>query len=107
MGAECARVLAPDVDALLLTDLRADRLESVATAVGKTDDVAVHQLVADLAEPDAAAAIATRAGEIGELRGLVHTAGLSPEMAGWEQILAVDLVAVARLLDAHLPLVQP
>jgi NAD(P)-dependent dehydrogenase (short-subunit alcohol dehydrogenase family) len=28
-------------------------------------------------------------------------------MAGWEQILEVDLVAVARLLDAHLPLVRP
>lgn len=106
MGAECARVLAPEVDALLLTDMRADRLESVATAVEQAADVAVHQLVADLSAPDAAAAIATRASEIGDLRGLVHTAGLSPEMAGWEQILEVDLVAVARLLDAHLPLVQ-
>jgi NAD(P)-dependent dehydrogenase (short-subunit alcohol dehydrogenase family) len=107
MGAACARVLAPTVDALLLTDLRADRLESVAAAIAGTSDVAVHQLVADLAEPGAAVAIAARAGEIGDLRGLVHTAGLSPEMAGWEQILDVDLVAVARLLDAHLPLVQP
>jgi NAD(P)-dependent dehydrogenase (short-subunit alcohol dehydrogenase family) len=70
-------------------------------------DVEVHQLVADLADPDGPAAIAARVAELGELRGLVHTAGLSPEMAGWEQILAVDLVAVARLLDAHLPIVQP
>jgi NAD(P)-dependent dehydrogenase (short-subunit alcohol dehydrogenase family) len=107
MGGECARVLASDVDALLLTDLRADRLEAAAAAVAESADVAVHQLVADLADPDAASAIATRAAEIGDLRGLVHTAGLSPEMAGWEQILEVDLVAVARLLDAHLRIVQP
>jgi NAD(P)-dependent dehydrogenase (short-subunit alcohol dehydrogenase family) len=107
MGAACARVLAPAADVLLLTDRRADRLAAVADAVATTSDTRVHQHAADLAAPDAAEGLAARVGELGELRSLVHTAGLSPEMARWEQILQVDLVAVARLLDAHLPLVQP
>ncbi len=107
MGAECARRLAAEADVLLLTDLRADRLESAADAVAASTGTTVHQLVADLGDADAVDALATRTGELGNLHALVHAAGLSPEMAGWEQILQVDLVAVARLLDAFLPLVQP
>jgi NAD(P)-dependent dehydrogenase (short-subunit alcohol dehydrogenase family) len=67
----------------------------------------VEGAVADLGAVDAAAVLATRARELGTFRALVHTAGLSPAMAGWQEILRVDLVGVVRLLDAFLPLAEP
>jgi NAD(P)-dependent dehydrogenase (short-subunit alcohol dehydrogenase family) len=38
---------------------------------------------------------------------VVHTAGLSPVMADWRRIVAVDLVGTARVLDAVFPYVGP
>ena len=63
--------------------------------------------VGDLGEPAFAVELAARADALGTLHSLVHTAGLSPAMAGWREILRVDLAAVARLLDAFLPQVVP
>jgi NAD(P)-dependent dehydrogenase (short-subunit alcohol dehydrogenase family)/alkylhydroperoxidase/carboxymuconolactone decarboxylase family protein YurZ len=103
MGAACARVLSARTDVLLLTDVDESRLRTAAAEIERDGEVAVHPLVADLGDPAAAAEIATRAAELGELHALVHTAGLSPAMAGWQEILRVDLVGVARLLDVFLP----
>ncbi|MGZ6913335.1 MAG: SDR family oxidoreductase [Acidimicrobiia bacterium] len=107
MGSACARALAPGCDALVLTDVDDARLAPVADAIGRELATAVHPLTVDLADAHAAPVLAARAAAVGELGALVHTAGLSPTMAGWRAILAVDLVAVARLLDAFLPAVRP
>jgi NAD(P)-dependent dehydrogenase (short-subunit alcohol dehydrogenase family) len=107
MGAACARVLAPTVDVLLLTDVDKRRLDAAAEAVEAQGAATVEQMVADLADPGAPAEIAARAASVGDLCALVHTAGLSPTMAAWDEILRVDLVAVVRLLDAFLPAVRP
>jgi NAD(P)-dependent dehydrogenase (short-subunit alcohol dehydrogenase family) len=107
MGSACARLLASDADALVLTDVDADRLHAVAESVIAMDAAAVVPVVADLGDPAAAADLAARTAELGALRGLVHTAGLSPTMAGWREILQVDLVGVERLLDAFRPQAGP
>ncbi len=103
MGAACSRVLGAGADVLLLTDIDGRRLDATAELVAREEGAAVRTLVADLGDPAAAGALATRAGELGDLRALVHTAGLSPAMAAWQEILRVDLTAVAQLLDAFLP----
>lgn len=103
MGAACARVLGARTDVLLLTDIDEARLHSAAGVIEREGGAAVHPFVADLGDPDAAVDLATRATGLGELHALVHTAGLSPAMAGWQEILRVDLIGVARLLDAFLP----
>jgi NAD(P)-dependent dehydrogenase (short-subunit alcohol dehydrogenase family) len=107
MGGACARVLTAGCDVLLLTDINEGRLWVAAEAIERDCDVAVTSLVADLGDPDAITAVADRAAVLGELHGLVHTAGLSPAMAPWDEILRVDLVGVARLLDAFLPHAGP
>ncbi len=100
MGSACARALAPFGDVVLLTDINNARLEDTAAALG----AATVQLAAgDLADPGFIADLTARASALGPLRGLVHTAGLSPSMAGWREILQVDLAATAWLLDAFLP----
>ena len=105
MGAACARRLADKVDVLLLSDVNETRLRVVAEAIESAGGVRVEVVGADLGDPDAASLLAARARESGTLHALVHTAGLSPAMAEWQEILRVDLVGVARLLDAFLPLV--
>ncbi len=103
MGSACARALAPAVDVMLLTDIHADRLGPVAAEVARTAPVAVCTEGGDIADAEFVERLAARAGESGSLHSLVHTAGLSPSMAGWREILRVDLVAAARLLEAFLP----
>ena len=107
MGAACARVLTARTDVLLLTDVDERRLHTVAAEIEREGGAAVNCFVADLGDPAAANDLATRAAGLGELRALVHTAGLSPAMAGWQEILRVDLIGVARLLDAFFPYVVP
>ncbi len=102
MGAACASALAATVDVVLLTDLDADRLASAATRIGSETTATVCSLAGDLSEPGFVDELAARTHALGGLRSLVHTAGLSPSMAPWSEILRVDLVATARLLDVFL-----
>jgi NAD(P)-dependent dehydrogenase (short-subunit alcohol dehydrogenase family) len=106
MGSAAALALAPAVDALLLTDVDPDRLGAVAARIERESRAKVCALAGDLADPDFVLELAGRVAALGDLRALVHTAGLSPSMAGWREILRVDLAAVARLLDAFLPQVS-
>jgi NAD(P)-dependent dehydrogenase (short-subunit alcohol dehydrogenase family) len=105
MGAACALALAATVDVVLLTDFDEDRLAAAAERIGSATPASakVETVAGDLAEPGVVEELAARARGLGRLASLVHTAGVSPSMAGWEEILRVDLVATARLLDAFLP----
>ena len=105
MGSKCASAVSRDVDVVLLTDIDAERLALAADEIQRSTDAKVHTVVGDIAAPHVVDALAARAAELGALRALVQTAGLSPSMAGWRDILNVDLVAVARALDAFRPLV--
>ncbi len=100
MGSACAKAIADTGDVLLLTDVDEARLANTAAAIGAT---VAHTAAGDLGDPGFVADLAAQAAAFGQLRALVHTAGLSPSMAGWREILQVDLVATARLLDAFLP----
>ena len=44
--------------------------------------------------------LAATAAGLGTIRGVVHTAGVSPVHATSEQIVAVDVVGTAHVLDA-------
>lgn len=108
MGSACALALAPAADVLLLTDIDEARLEATASAAGGAAGAgagagAVCFAAGDLADERFATDLAARAADLGQLYALVHTAGLSPSMAGWREILHVDLAATARLLDVFLP----
>lgn len=103
MGAVCAQALAPTVDVLLLTDRDHAKLDAVGEEIARATGCRVSALPGDLGDPAFPANLARAAADLGTLHALVQTAGLSPSMAGWSEILRVDLVAVATLLDACLP----
>lgn len=107
MGSACVLALAPAVDVVLLTDVDVDRLAAAAERVEREKTTKVCTAVGDLGEPAFVVDLAARADALGDLHSLVHTAGLSPSMAGWREILRVDLAAAARVLDAFGPHVVP
>lgn len=105
MGAACAARLADMVDDLLLVD------RNEAPLAAQTDDLArantraaVEPFVLDVKDGDGIARLMARASELGPLRAVAHVAGISPTMADWREILTVNLIGTARLVDACQPL---
>jgi NAD(P)-dependent dehydrogenase (short-subunit alcohol dehydrogenase family) len=105
MGLACARALA-DRGRLLLVDLREDLLDQARKALG-AQGATVDTLPCDVTSAADVAAVANRVRELGRLRCLVHTAGVSPEMADAATVLDVDLAGSVRITDAFFPLVNP
>jgi NAD(P)-dependent dehydrogenase (short-subunit alcohol dehydrogenase family) len=105
MGLACARALA-DRGRLLLVDVREDLLDQTRKALGAQGAV-VETLRCDVTSPADVAAVADRVCELGRLRCLVHTAGVSPEMADAATVLDVDLAGSVRVTDSLFPLVNP
>jgi len=105
MGLACARALA-DRGRLLLVDLREDLMDQARKALGAQGAV-VETLRCDVTSPADIAAVADRVQALGRLRCLVHTAGVSPEMADAGTVLDVDLAGSVRITDALFPLVNP
>lgn len=106
MGLACARALGRRGDQLLLAELDVARLARAAAALGGPGPALATQ-VCDVASADAVHSLARRAAELGALRSLVHTAGLSPTMGPGTRIVEVNLVGSARLLEAFLPMAGP
>ena len=105
MGAACAARLVDMVDTLLLVDLDEDSVTEAATSLGAGDHRAdVEPFVLDITDADGLARLAARVSELGTLGGVVHAAGISPTMADWRQVVHVDLVGTALLIEALGPL---
>src|SRR4029453_11938712 len=64
----------------------------------------VEPFVADVTDAAALGRLAERSAELGTLRAVAHAAGVSPTMADWRAMFAVDLVGTALLAEALRPL---
>jgi NAD(P)-dependent dehydrogenase (short-subunit alcohol dehydrogenase family) len=73
--------------------------------VFRDDGHFVHEVQFDVSDQFAVRALAERVGALGRLRVLFNTAGVSPVEATPEQIIAVDALGTADLLDEFLPFV--
>jgi NAD(P)-dependent dehydrogenase (short-subunit alcohol dehydrogenase family) len=107
MGSACARAVGSSVDDLLLTDCDEGGLTTVADRLASDTDATVTTVVGDIGDPGLATELVARSADLGELRLLVHTAGVSPSMAGWRDILRTDLTGVERLLGVLTERVVP
>ena len=105
MGLACARALAHR-GRLLLVDVREDLLDQASKALS-AEGAAVETVRCDVTSLADIAAVADRVAELGRLRSLVHTAGVSPEMTDPATLLDVDLGGSVRITDALLPLANP
>ena len=105
MGLACAWALA-DRGHLLLVDVDEGQLAEARSKLG-AQGASVETLRCDVTSPADVATVADRVRDAGRFRCLVHTVGVSPEMADARTVIEVDLVGSARITDAMLPLVEP
>ncbi|MDT5096125.1 MAG: hypothetical protein QOH60_5488 [Mycobacterium sp.] len=105
MGFACAGALA-DRGHLLLVDVDEGQLAE-ARSLLSAQGASVDTLQCDVTSPADVAALADRVRASGRLRCLVHTVGVSPEMADARTIIQVDLVGSVRVTDAVFPVVEP
>jgi len=105
MGLACARRLGQRGYALLLAELDGERRLAAAAALGR-EGFEVREVACDVSDPVSVRALAEACAALGPLAALVHTAGLSPTMAGGERILRVNLIGSALLERAFRPLAR-
>jgi NAD(P)-dependent dehydrogenase (short-subunit alcohol dehydrogenase family) len=105
MGLACAYTLA-DRGHLVLVDIDESQLDEARTMLS-AEGASVETLQCDVTSPADVAAVADRVRASGRFRCLVHTVGVSPEMADARTVMEVDLVGSVRVTDAIFPLVEP
>jgi NAD(P)-dependent dehydrogenase (short-subunit alcohol dehydrogenase family) len=105
MGAACADRVKDMVDVLVLVDRDEVGLAAAAERQAASPGRAtVETFALDVKDGDGIARLAARAAELGPLRAVAHAAGVSPTMADWREVLTVDLVGTALVVDALRPL---
>jgi NAD(P)-dependent dehydrogenase (short-subunit alcohol dehydrogenase family) len=105
MGFTCAQRLAATVDVVVLVDRDEAGLTAATEALtAGAEPARLVPVALDVTDAAGVATLADRVAGLGRLRAVAHAAGISPTMADWRAILAVDLVGSARLLDALFPL---
>ncbi|QJC51209.1 SDR family oxidoreductase [Paenibacillus albicereus] len=92
---------------VLLADVSEQRLMLAKEELAAKGISDVHWQTVDITSKSDVTALAQKAAELGTLRGLVHTAGLSPTMADSRRITEVNLVGTGLVLEAFLPLAGP
>jgi NAD(P)-dependent dehydrogenase (short-subunit alcohol dehydrogenase family) len=108
MGAACATGMADMVDVLLLVDrdevLLATQADMLAAAGHRAQ---LEPFVLDVKDAGGIARLAARVAQHGPLRAVANAAGVSPTMANWRDILAINLIGTARLVESCRVLAAP
>lgn len=89
---------------VLLADVSEERLVQTKEELASKGITDVYYQTVDITSKENVASLAQKTAELGTLKGLVHTAGLSPTMADSKRITEVNLVGTGVVLDAFLPL---
>lgn len=106
MGAACARLAAERGYTLLLSDLNQDKLVSLAGECSRMG-VSVDCQALDITDSAAVSKFVSERSAAPQFDAVIHTAGLSPHMAEWENIIQVDLVAAIRFVEALKESIKP
>lgn len=89
---------------VLLADMNAARLDNRVARLREEGVRALGQ-PCDITDPAAVAGLAERVREQGGFAVLAHVTGLSPSMASWRDIVAVNLIGPTLVTEALFPLV--
>jgi len=84
---------------LLISDIKIENAEIAAKTLSDAGfEVSIS--IVDVASRESVIELASKAGSIGKIVGLIHAAGVSPAQASPETILKVDLYGTALVLEA-------
>lgn len=102
MGRACALLAARQGYNLVLADLSMDKLAALsAECEGYGVSISSHHL--DVVQPDSIKKLVDSMGASGGADAIIHTVGLSPQMADWKRIVEVDLAGTVAFLEAARP----
>lgn len=90
---------------ILLVDIDSQGLEKKALGL-RDEGVQIDTLQCDITDADSVAVLAERVAAMGGFKTLAHVTGLSPSMADWRQVMAVNLIGPTLVTNALLPLVR-
>jgi NAD(P)-dependent dehydrogenase (short-subunit alcohol dehydrogenase family) len=105
MGVACARRLGVGSH-LVLADFDEAKLGTVVDEF-KGDGFTVTGVKVDVSDRASVDHLVAKVRELGTVRTLVHTAGLSPTMATGPRVLEVDMLGTEHVLNAFLDVVEP
>jgi NAD(P)-dependent dehydrogenase (short-subunit alcohol dehydrogenase family) len=91
---------------IVLADISQRGLEAAAEALSADGHQVLTQQV-DVTSRASVASVADLAASSGRVTSVVHTAGLSPQQASAEAVLAVDLLGVALTIDEFCRVIEP
>jgi len=91
---------------IVLADINSAGLEAAAGALTE-DGHRVLTCEVDVTSRSSVAAVAETARATGRVTAVVHTAGLSPQQASADAVLAVDLLGVALSIDEFGRVIEP
>jgi len=91
---------------VLLADFNEETLSGVADGL-RADGYSVHVQKVDVSSRQSLADLAATAAELGPVKYVAHTAGLSPVQAPADAILRVDLAGVAYSLEEFAKVIAP
>lgn len=100
MGLATAKILGRDHH-LLLADVNQERLDG-AVAELQALDLTANSALCDITDSTSVDSLFTRAAQLGDIRCVVHTAGLSPQMADAEAIMRVNAIGTIHITNAAL-----
>ncbi len=98
MGAAVVRRIGTEAT-VVLADTDRDALSAVATEL-RGEGLELVTMDVDVSEADSVVELAGSSASHGRIAAVVHTAGLSPAQATPAEIVRVDLVGTAHVLDA-------
>lgn len=91
---------------IVLADINQGGLDAAAEALSADGHHVMTQQV-DVTSRQSVTAVADLAASAGRVTAVVHTAGLSPQQASADVVLAVDLLGVALALDEFGRVIEP
>lgn len=98
MGRAASLLAASEGYDLSLADLSLSKLEQLATECNRLGSTSTCHLL-DVTQTSSIDALVGTLEITGGLDGIIHTVGLSPQMAAWRKIIDVDLVGTVALLE--------
>lgn len=100
MGLATARIVGRERH-VLICDVKPERLD-VAAAALREDGIACDTAVCDITDRASVDSLLQRAAQRGRLAAVIHTAGLSPQMADPATILKVNALGTVNVVEASL-----
>lgn len=91
---------------ILLADIKAESAQSAEEILSKAG-FTVSTAVVDVSSRQSVQNLARTATELGDIKGVIHTAGLSPSQAKAQDILRVDLYGTAVVFEEFGKVIAP